>query len=186
MINIDFKDETSKIIKKLNHIERSIVPAATIAALNKTGAKLKSATATNISRSTGIPKKIINGTSAKAKVKIRGRLKLYKANRASPSMKLWMGVYNISAASLGNIKRTRKGVVKVGRIVFPDAFLITMKNGRTDYYQRKGQKIKKAAIDIKKQSRRWMLHARHRLAPSEFKKQLIVALKWKLGKYAKS
>lgn len=186
MIDVDIRGDVKELTRMLKDVQRNIVPQVTVTALNKTGTKLKTATATRIARQTGIPKKFIAGTGAKAKVKVNGRLKLYRANKHHKSIKLWMGAYNISAASLGKIKETRSGVVKVGKVSFSGAFKATMPNGHVDYYQRKTGKrypIKKASIDIKRESTRAMLYSKNILAPPEFKKQFNQALEWKLRKY---
>jgi len=174
-LSFSIKGDIHKMTQSLNRLQKTLVPTATITALNKTGTRIKTNVVRNLSTRTGIQQKIL-----------RKRIRIYKARRNRAVLTVWFGSYDITYASFTSkrsaVKTTKTGI-RIGRRQFPGAFRATMKSGHTDYYQRTGKArlpIKKAAVSIEHDANAVMSKTRVFFAPIEFKKQFHYELNRRL------
>ncbi len=124
----DVRADLKAVQRDLNQVERSIVPAATTAALNRTAATVRTAAVGEIASAKRIsPQK-----------RVRERLKLIRAKRRTLSAHIVALLAGIKAVKLGTPRQTRRGVA-VKRHRFPGAFVARMPSGHKAEFKRKGR-----------------------------------------------
>ncbi|AEA61353.1 MULTISPECIES: phage tail protein [Burkholderia] len=93
--------------------------------LRKTAAWIKSQTAKDVGRATGIQQKVI-------------RQRTYFYMRSADSGKVWLGLNPIGAHRLGAVRRTRKGI-RAGKTLFEGAWRMTEKAPDGPVFRRTGK-----------------------------------------------
>lgn len=124
---IDVKSDIKSLIKKLNKFERQVIPLATVSALNKTATQARTAVVREIAKEKGVQVKLI-----------RGRVRLFRANRRNQVALLKINAHGFRAVDLGVPRQTKTGT-RVKKHNFPGAFIATMPRGHTGVFKRKGR-----------------------------------------------
>ena len=123
-----------RVIKDVNRVNKKIVPAARVSALNKVAAKIRTASYRDAAKSIGIPQRVLRGSRVK---RIPARVILRRANRRREAALLTALTLPVAAAKAGNAKQGRKGA-RVGRHhQFGGSFVATMPSGHRGIFRRK-------------------------------------------------
>jgi Prophage minor tail protein Z (GPZ) len=123
---IEVNDNINKIIQNVN-ADKAKVELATVRALNKTALWVRSQAIKQISKEEQIPQKLL-----------KSRFYVNRANKNYMKSRISVGLFEIRASRLGNIKQTRIGA-KAGRRMFKGAFVATMKSGYKGVFERMGR-----------------------------------------------
>ena len=122
-----------RVIKDVNRVNKKIVPAARVSALNKVTAKIRTASYRDAAKAIGIPQRLLRGSRAK---RIPARMILRRAHRRREAALLIVLTLPVAAAKAGKPRQTRKGTRVGRRHQFPHAFVATVPSG-TGVFRRK-------------------------------------------------
>lgn len=128
-MKLDVKGDMKAITRDLRKVERSIVPAATVSALNKTARQVRTASTREISRTKAItPQRLV-----------RDRLQFVRATRRFLVAAIVARLHGIAAAKLGIPRQSATGA-SVKRHTFPGAFVAVMpSSGHRGIFKRVGK-----------------------------------------------
>lgn len=113
-ISLDIRGDVKDIIRDLDHVERKIVPAATVSALNKTGTRIMTRARKRIAKAAKLDDQYQIAIPLKL---LKKKLAMGKANKRRRSVALYVKNKPINAARL-NMSGTKKGVKVKGKL-FP-------------------------------------------------------------------
>jgi hypothetical protein len=147
-IQFSVKADVKRVLRSLNAAQRTVVPAAVPAALNRAVKQTQTASVRESAATLHVKQKIM-----------RQRLRFQRRDRASK--RYWeAGVFTVlsdlKASDLGTIRQQKTGA-KAGRYTFPGAFRATMPGGHESAWKRTGPKrfpIREQRIDIRAQVER--------------------------------
>jgi len=161
--------EINRAIHNLNSVSKVAVPRASAQAINKVSAKVVRVSVKETAHKIKVPQKVVKPrvklVKAKAKAKQptsyikirRGNIPAISLGSARTQVRRQKGQYLVSQARRGKngryAKRKYSGntSIKVGRHIFPNAFLQKLKNGRWHIMQRttdKSYPIKVVSIPL--------------------------------------
>ncbi|MDA5547642.1 phage tail protein [Yersinia massiliensis] len=123
-----------QLISNLSALSKTAVPRATSQAVNRVAGRAISRSASQVSKSTRVPLKLVRG---------RTRLKKASPSRPIATIRVKRGdlpVINLGPVRLQISRRNGKGgadsVLKVGRFSFPGGFVQQLSNGRWQVMRR--------------------------------------------------
>lgn len=172
MIGITVRGDIKAITRDLNHLQRRVVPAATLSAINKTGAKIRTQVVRQVAADSRVPQKFV-----------RRRIRLLRANRRQHSPTAVIDVWSmpILAWKLGKTRRYPGGI-KARQFRFPNAFVARMRSGHIGIFKRKGEKhlpIKEQTVSLIN-AQRTAEHLVQRIGLREFPRIFTADLRWRL------
>ncbi|HCR8333624.1 TPA: phage tail protein [Shigella flexneri] len=181
-------------IRNLNSLDTRMVPQTSAWAVNRVAAKIVSVATRQVAQNTVAGDNQVKGIPLKT---VRERVRLLKAspsgkmyarmrvNRGNlPAIKLGTAQVRLARSRHGSNSRHRGSVLKVGKYLFPDAFIQQLANGRWHVMRRIDGK-NRYPIDVVKIPMSGPLtqafeDARDRIIAAEMPKQLGYALKQQL------
>ena len=182
-----FDRDMKYLMRTLGKISDVAAPKAFSSALNKTGAKIRTAVIKEVSKDIDVPQKVIKKKAYfnKARAnKLEGKLNMYRRS--------------ISAASIGKVRKMGRGVrgtgVQIRGHKYSGAFLAVGRAGKIDrqgrllIFKRKTRNrlpLEVKRIEIKKEVASAMKKHVQRLMMSDFPRILDHELKWEIMKHVK-
>lgn len=139
--------------RDLKRVKGPIAARVKRRALNRAGAKSRTATVREVSRATGIKQKTI-----------RQRVVLRKAARRRFRVVITALLLGVRAIDAGNPRQTATGV-RVGKRTFPGAFVATVGNGKRGVFRRKPEAASATGRDSKGRLKKGRLPIEHERIP---------------------
>lgn len=181
MIRVDeniVRASVLEVTRYLKGVERKVIPAATVSALNKTANKARTDTVRAISAKYAIPQKILRGT------KNRGRVRVVKATRRRWTAFVTAAVKVVKSSRLGKARQLRKGA-RAGKHFFPGSFKARMPSGHEAvFYRLLGNKSLPIAEEVVETPAGELIAQRNTLkrARVSFPKLFLHEINWRLQK----
>lgn len=168
------KGSMKEITRDLTRVQRKVVPAATVSALNKTAVTVRKSSTQDISRTKAItPQRLI-----------RDRLRLVRASRRNLAALILARLTGVAAGKLGTPRQQAKGA-RVKRHFFPGAFVATMPSGYKGIFQRRGTKrlpIEEKVIPLQPEADKIIRKHVNTTGAAAWVKNFQRELKWRLDK----
>lgn len=168
----DVRRDIEAVTRYLTTAQRSVVPAATVAALNKTADRAKTDTVRALAAKYRVPAKVV-----------RGRVKRLKANRRTLTAWISAKVQAIKAVRVGKPRQQKKGA-RAGKHFFTGGFVATMKSGHVGIYKRKDTARLPIAEQVIKMPDGESIASRntHKRARTTFPQLFLHELRWRLSR----
>ena len=171
IVKIDVIADTKKMTKHLNELQRKTVPKVTMRALNTAAARYQVAAARKIAMTKGLRVGLV-----------KKRLRVRKARKNDLNSRVTGLLLRVLAKNLGKPRQTKTGA-KVGKFIFPGAFVQTMPSGKELALKRLGAKrlpIREEGVEIDPPARSILAGEMTQTATPTFMKEFQRLLKAKL------